>query len=77
MHQEVDSHDCQSLEYGDKKNGWDGQKIKTSSYKINKFWGCMYSMGAIKTMSYIWKLLTEYILKVLLRKILTTWGDVC
>ena len=35
------------------KIGEGGQKIKTSSYKINKFWGCMYSMGAIKTMSYI------------------------
>lgn len=39
--------------------GEGGQRVRTSSYKINKFWDIMYSMVTVvnDTVLYVWKLL--------------------
>ena len=45
--------------------GEGGQKVHTSSCKINKFWNVMYYMVTIakKLLLYFWKLLREQTLK--------------
>ena len=50
--------------------GESGQKVQTSSYKKNKFWDVMYSMVITvnNTVLYIWKLLREQIIKVLIKR---------
>ena len=48
---------------GSEWNGWRGQKVQTSSYKINKSQDGMYSLvtrvSINNTLSNIWKLLRE------------------
>ena len=48
-------------EWGMGEMGEGGQKVQTSSYKINKYWGCYVLQCDIvdNTVLYIWKLLRE------------------
>ena len=52
------------------KMGEGSQKVQTSSYKVNKSWDVIYSMVTIvnNTVLYIWRLLRDYILKVLITR---------
>ena len=58
-----------------------GQKVLTSSYKINRFWGSevQHDVTLNKAILYTWKLLKEQILNVLTtkkeKKIM--WDDGC